>query len=185
MSNAFSISLADLRHQEGSRLDLSLTIPAPDTFATDLVRTVGDITIDGALQSVSEGVLVTGTVEHSTSAECARCLNAVEEHHTSDMTELYFFQNRAQALMDAGDEEAEQVPLIVNDSIDIEPLLRDTIVGQMPFIPLCDENCRGLCGVCGERLADLPADHTHEEEQGEPSPLDELRAKLVEEQGEQ
>lgn len=181
MSDAFRIPLTDLQHQEGSRLEISRTIPAPE-FATDLVRTVGDIDLEGALQSVSEGVLVTGTVEHSTVADCARCLTTVENDHTSDITELYFFQNRAKALVDSGDEEAEEVPLIVNDTIDLETLLRDTIVGQMPFIPLCDPDCAGLCDVCGERLADLPDDHEHEEEAGEMTPLDELRAKLVEEE---
>lgn len=184
MSDAFRISLADLRHQEGSRLEIARTIPAPETFATDLVRTVGDIDLDGALQSVSEGVLVTATIEHSTEAECARCLTTVEHDHTADVTELYFYQNRAKALQEAGDEEAEEVPLIVNDTIDLEILLRDTIVGQMPFIPLCEPDCPGLCDTCGERLADLPEDHAHEVEPEEMNPLDELRAKLVaEEQG--
>ncbi|WP_182353992.1 YceD family protein [Flaviflexus huanghaiensis] len=184
MSDAFRISLADLRRQEGSRLEFVRSIPAPDTFATALVRTIGDISVDGALQSVSEGVLVTGTVDYTTLAECARCLREVEEDLTSDVTELYFYPNRAKALQESGDEEAEEVALIEDDTIDIEPLLRDTIVGQMPFIPLCDENCPGLCAVCGGRLADLPDDHAHEEEFQEMTALDELRAKLAaEEQG--
>ncbi|MBM9432858.1 YceD family protein [Flaviflexus equikiangi] len=185
MSDAFSISLADLRHQEGSRLDFQRSIPAPDTFATALVRTVDTIEVEGALQSVSEGVLVTATIDFDTVAECARCLIDVEHSGQSDVTELYFYQNRAQALLESGDDEVEEAPLIVNDAIDIEALLRDTIVGQMPFVPLCREDCPGLCAGCGERLADLPEDHEHVDTSSDMSPLDELRAKLVaEEQGE-
>lgn len=184
MSDAFRISLTDLRRQEGSLLELHRSIPAPDTFATALVRTIGDITVDGALQSVSEGVLITGTVECTTVAECARCLIEVAEDVNLDVTELYFYQDRAKALQESGDEEAEEVPLIENDSIDIEGLLRDAIVGQMSFIPLCSEDCAGLCSVCGERLADLPDDHAHEKDPSEMTALDELRAKLAaEEQG--
>lgn len=182
MSDAFRISLTDLRRQEGARLEVTRTVPRPESFATELVATTGDITVIVALQSVSEGVLVTGTVDYTTVSQCARCLTEVDEDHSSTITELYFYQNRAQALREAGDDEAEEVPLIVNDTIDMETLLRDTIVGQMPFIPLCDPRCEGLCAVCGERLADLPEDHSHDTEPDEMSPLDELRAKLVEEE---
>lgn len=183
MSDAFRISLQDLRRQEGARIDLVRTIESPD-FATDLVRTVGDLNIEGSLQSVSEGVLVTARVDYDQVSECARCLREIEEEGTADLAELYFYENRAKALKESGDEEAEELPLIVNDSIDLESLVRDTIVGQMPFIPLCEPDCPGLCNVCGERLAELPEDHFHETEEEPPSPLDELRAKLVAEEQE-
>ena len=32
---------------------------------------------------------------------------------------------------------------------------------DLPLSPLCRDDCRGLCAGCGERLDDLPADHTH------------------------
>lgn len=184
MSDPYRISLSNLRHQEGSQADLSLTITEPD-FATDLVKTEGDVDIEGTLQSVSEGVLVTAHATYDTVAECARCLKVVEEPGDADLTELFFYPNRAKALQESGDEEAEELPLIEDDTINLEVLLRDTIVGQMPFIPRCEPDCQGLCGVCGERLADLPEDHAHEQAPTEPDPLDELRAKLVaEERGE-
>lgn len=178
MPDVYSIALNDLRHQEGSRVDLSRIITNPE-FATDLVHTDGDIEIEGALQSVSEGVLLTAHATYDTVSECSRCLKIVEEEGDADLTELYFYPKRAKALVESGDEEADELPLIENDTINIESLLRDTIVGQMPFIPLCEPDCPGLCTVCGERLADLPEDHEHEQEPVEPNPLDELRAKLV------
>ena len=44
----------------------------------------------------------------------------------------------------------------------LEPLLRDTVVLNLPPAPVCSDDCRGLCVGCGQRLDDLPADHTHE-----------------------
>src|SRR5699024_2392999 len=110
MSDAFRISLQDLRRQEGARIDLVRTIESPD-FATDLVRTVGDLNIEGSLQSVSEGVLVTARVDYDQVSECARCLREIEEEGTADLAELYFYENRAKALKESGDEEAEELPL--------------------------------------------------------------------------
>ena len=32
----------------------------------------------------------------------------------------------------------------------------------LPLTPLCREDCQGLCATCGERLDDLPEDHSHD-----------------------
>ena len=38
---------------------------------------------------------------------------------------------------------------IVDDTIDLGPLVRDAIVLELPMAPLCREGCRGLCPQCG------------------------------------
>ena len=47
------------------------------------------------------------------------------------------------------------------DLIDLEPLLRDEVVLDLPFQPLCRDNCLGLCLECGANLNENP-DHRHE-----------------------
>jgi len=59
------------------------------------------------------------------------------------------------------DEELE-VSKLQDDLVDLEPLLRDAVVLALPFQPLCQDDCPGLCAECGARLADDP-DHTHGE----------------------
>jgi uncharacterized protein len=41
-------------------------------------------------------------------------------------------------------------------------VLRDAVVLALPFQPLCQDDCPGLCVECGARLADDP-DHRHED----------------------
>ena len=48
------------------------------------------------------------------------------------------------------------------DLLDLEPLLRDAVVLALPFQPLCQDDCPGLCTECGARLADDPG-HQHDE----------------------
>jgi uncharacterized protein len=43
-----------------------------------------------------------------------------------------------------------------------QPLLRDAVVLSLPFQPLCQDDCPGLCVECGARLADDPA-HQHDD----------------------
>ena len=59
------------------------------------------------------------------------------------------------------DEELE-VSKLQGDLVDLEPLLRDAVVLALPFQPLCEDDCPGLCIECGARFADDP-DHAHEE----------------------
>jgi uncharacterized metal-binding protein YceD (DUF177 family) len=40
--------------------------------------------------------------------------------------------------------------------------VRDLVVLSLPLSPVCSEDCQGLCVDCGQRLDDLPADHSHE-----------------------
>ena len=60
------------------------------------------------------------------------------------------------------DEDVQDAPVICDDHIDLEPLIRDAIVLALPFQPLCREDCEGLCPECGQAWDELPDDHAHE-----------------------
>ena len=53
----------------------------------------------------------------------------------------------------------EDVRLVQDELIDLEPVLRDAVVLALPFQPVCREDCPGLCATCGARLADDPEHH--------------------------
>ena len=55
----------------------------------------------------------------------------------------------------------EPLPEIVEDKLDLEPAIRDALVLEMPSIPLCRDDCEGLCAECGARLSDVDPDHSH------------------------
>ena len=116
-----------------------------------------DVVLDLRLESVVEGVLVTGTARVHVEGECVRCLDPVTSEQEVRVQELYLYPDQ-----DVDDEEAERLE---GDLIDLEPLLRDAVVLGLPFRPVCRDDCPGLCPECGARLADDP-DHRHE--QGDP-----------------
>ena len=61
------------------------------------------------------------------------------------------------------EEEAEDQLLMDGDVMNLEAPIRDAIVLALPINPVCDEECEGLCPECGEKWAELPADHAHEQ----------------------
>lgn len=106
--------------------------------------------LDLRLESVVEGVLVTGTASARLVGECVRCLTVVTDEIEVDVQELFTY-----AESDADDEEASRLD---GQLIDLEPVLRDAIVLDLPFQPVCRPDCRGLCPECG---LDLNADEEH------------------------
>ena len=58
--------------------------------------------------------------------------------------------------------------------------MRDAVVLTLPTNPVCRPDCPGLCPECGAHLADLPADHSHEEVDPRWAALANLTAELPE-----
>ena len=105
-----------------------------------------------------EGVLVTGEARVSLEGECVRCLEPIDDEVDVRFQELFLYDDQG---IDGGDPDDDEVSMLEDDLLDLEPLLRDAVVLALPFQPLCEDDCPGLCTECGARLKDDP-DHTHE-----------------------
>jgi uncharacterized protein len=149
----------ELGRRPGSQRQVSLTVPAPADLGIDVlgVPEGSPVELDLRLEAVMEGVLVTGTAYAALEGECARCLEQITDEVAATFQELFMYDDPRQAL----DDEDDEVRRLEDDLLDLEPLLRDAVVLELPFQPLCSDDCPGLCVDCGARLADDP-DHAHE-----------------------
>jgi len=116
-----------------------------------------DLVLDLRLESVSEGVLVSGTAQVALSGECARCLEPLTESLEVDVQQLFVYPGHENEADD------DEIGRLVDDYIDLEPLLRDAVVLALPLAPVCRDDCPGLCPDCGARLAEVGPDHGHDE----------------------
>ena len=149
------VDTRELGRRPGSMRPLRRTVPAPESLGGELIGVPlgADVDLDLRLESVMEGVLVSGTATAPLSGECGRCLEPVDDTLTVDLQELYAYTD--------SDDQDEDVSRMEGDLLDLEPVLRDAVVLALPLTPLCRPDCAGLCVECGERLDDLPADHGH------------------------
>lgn len=145
--------------QPGSMGELRRDVPAPSGLGWDLtgVPAGSPVVLDLRLEAVTEGVLVTGSVTASFAEQCARCLDPVTGDIAVDILELFAYPNSA---TDETTDE-EEVHRVVDDALDLEPVVRDAVVLGLPVTVLCQEDCAGLCAECGQRWDELPADHAH------------------------
>lgn len=44
----------------------------------------------------------------------------------------------------------QEVHLAKNQTIDLLPHIREAFLLELPYAPVCQENCQGLCPVCGK-----------------------------------
>lgn len=129
---------------------------APSGIGMDVIGVPpgSPVALDLRLESVVEGVLVTGTAVVSLQGQCARCLEPIASPEEVDLQELYLYPDK-----EPDDDEASRVE---GELLDLEPLLRDTVVLDLPYTPLCRPDCAGLCPDCGADLNDDP-EHRHDD----------------------
>jgi uncharacterized protein len=138
----------------GSMVEVERTIPAPAELGLDVVSVPQDspVELQLRLESVVEGVLVSGVARAQASGECVRCLDPIEIELDLDVQELFAYPDAAAA-------EAEEIAQVQDELVDFRPVLRDAVVLALPLQPVCRVDCLGLCATCGARLNDDPKHH--------------------------
>ncbi|WP_225838504.1 DUF177 domain-containing protein [Streptomyces sp. NK08204] len=167
--NPLVIDTHELGRRPGALQRLTRTVDAPADLGIAGVVGVPEgtpVELELRLESVMEGVLVTGTARARAEGECVRCLEPVELTLEADFQEMFSYpdaDDRGRVIAEPGDDaEDDEGRLFIEDGlIDLEPLLRDAVVLALPMQPVCQEDCPGLCSECGARLADDP-DHHHD-----------------------
>lgn len=154
----YVLDTRDLGRRPGSLRRVETTIAQPADFGTEMLRVpVGAaVSLDLRLESVMEGVLVSGTVTAALRGECGRCLDEISDTTVVEIRELFYYPDR---VTETDDE--EETSVLVDDHVDIEPVVRDAVVLSLPLSPTCRPDCAGLCVDCGAHLDEVGPDHSH------------------------
>jgi uncharacterized protein len=159
----------ELGRRPGALQRLTRTIDAPKDFGIEGVIGVPEgapVELELRLESVMEGVLVTGTARALAKGECVRCLEPLGLELEAEFQEMFSYpdaDDRGRPKAEpADDAEEDEDTLFIEDGLfDLEPVLRDAVVLALPMQPVDQDDCPGLCSQCGVRLADDP-DHHHD-----------------------
>ena len=143
----FSVNVRDLVNRPGEMREERMTIPVGEPMGEGLVsvRERSELDLDVRLESVHEGILVTGEVDAVAEGECGRCLIDIALPVQVEFQELFAYHSG-----EAFEYEVQ------DDHVDLESLIRDAVVLSLPFQPVCRPDCPGLDPVTGLRLADHP-----------------------------
>jgi uncharacterized protein len=157
----FVLNTRELGRRAGGKRDYRREVAAPEQLGLDMIGVPegAPLVLNVRLESVTEGVLATGTVTGEVVGECGRCLNGFTDALDVEFVELFAYPDSATEETT----ESDEIPRLEGDHLDLEPVVRDAVVLSLPLTPLCAPDCAGLCPQCGERLDDLPDDHSHQQ----------------------
>ncbi len=144
-SNPFHINVFDVSHRIGEDREKHLEFPAPEKLGEGVAYVAKGTTIvmDARLEGLHDGILVSVDVDTTATAECVRCLDEISVPLQVEFQELFAYSP------------TEELEYSVHDNhVDCEPLVRDAVVLELPFQPLCDEDCLGLDPATGEKLTE-------------------------------
>lgn len=156
-----AVNVARLGRRPGSMFPLHNVVPSPSRIGLEMIaiQAGAPLELDLRVESVSEGVLVTGTLTAPIAGECSRCLTPFDGRVDVALTELFAYPD---SITGATTEE-DEVGRVVNDVVDLEQPIIDAVGLELPFSPVCRPDCPGLCARCGIALATAEAGHHHDE----------------------
>ena len=151
MSN-YKIPVHDLMHKPGHMREVETKIILPEKLGEGLAQVPkgAEIDLELRLESVHEGIYVSGRLRTVADAQCSRCLEPMSVPIQVDIQELFAYSL-----------EVEDDLVIQDEQIDLEQVIVDSVVLNLPFTPICSSDCLGLCPECGVKMNENP-DHEHE-----------------------
>ncbi len=119
----------------------------------------------GTCYPVSEPVQASGTVRNTAdvlvmTGRLSTCLHGICDRCASDFTKEVEMPIDVVLVRELADEdhEDEGVFPLIDDSADLEEIIRTVFVLNMDSKLLCDPDCKGLCCRCGKNLNNGPCD---------------------------
>ena len=138
-SRPFVVPVARLRRAIGTRRHERREGTIDDLECSGSAVPPGGLLVaDVNIESAVGGVAVTGTVLAPWEGACRRCLEPAAGVLEVPVRELY-----------TQDGDGEETYPLVDDELDLEPLVHDAVLLELPQAPLCRPDCVGLCAVCG------------------------------------
>lgn len=136
----------------------------------------GRVTFDITLTNVGTGIVASGTAVATVRTPCVRCLCDTCLEFEAEIEGYYVLPGH-----DDGIPEEQEFEYIAADmSVDLEPVISASLVVELPFAPVHDPDCKGICPVCG---ADRNISDCACLAPSAPSPFDALKALHVRGEG--
>jgi uncharacterized protein len=126
----------------------------------------GPIVGHARLMRTTDGILVHANFRAPVTLECARCLDDVRLEVGGSLDEEFRPSVDLKTGLPLSEALEEDQPRIdEHHEIDLDEILRQNILTNLPLQPLCEAACPGLCATCGERL---DASHSAHDDTAQP-----------------
>jgi uncharacterized protein len=143
------------------RINVGFLLKAPIGYYRDIHFDYPKINLDedfytdfkgfARVNRTPQGILAMCEFNATTNVVCMRCVKDIQQTLHSEFSELFAFNNRSATEAD--------LYLSEDGNIDLEPLVREYLLLEVPISALCRPDCKGLCPECGEDLNLAACEH--------------------------
>lgn len=130
-----------------------LDIDVDEKIETDYLRLMSPVKTTFHIEKIGEEVILRGQIHTFIELSCSRCLKDFRKDMDLDVDVVYHSVSELK-----GEEKYEikedelDTDFYLKDEIDIDELMLEQIILNIPMKPLCSESCKGLCPKCGRDL---------------------------------
>ncbi|WP_018132895.1 YceD family protein [Effusibacillus pohliae] len=131
-------------HDKPNGVELYDSLEFPNVLKENRqIISLGPIDVQLHVEAVSDTLTVNGNLKGPITYRCSRCLTDFQDEIAAPFSEQF-----VRVPPDELDAEDERIP-VTGDAIDLDPYLEQEILLALPYTPVCQEACAGLCPVCG------------------------------------
>src|SRR5437660_116605 len=114
------------------------------------VRLLGPGTVHGRIERRGNELELSGELTASIEAQCGRCLQPVRLPIHSEFAERFVptVSWRAEEQHELHEEDLN-LAVFDGETIDLNDVVREEVLLALPGHVLCNEDCKGLCSICG------------------------------------
>jgi DUF177 domain-containing protein len=153
----------------GAVREFDFSEPLPDP--ADELHLRGPVSGHARLLRTSEGILAHSDYHTSVALDCSRCLEDLTARVDGELDEEFVPSTDIRTgLPLAHETDDADEPNLINEhhEIELDEVLRQNILINLPLHPLCQPDCPGLCPTCGERLGAAHPAHAEREQDEAP-----------------
>lgn len=115
------------------------------------LKVLGPITGHVRMRRVNPGLLIDGWVDLVLEQECARCLKAIEQPtHITFAERFYPTVDVMTGTPIPPVKEDDVFAIDDHHQVNLTEAIRQAVLLAVPLVPLCKEDCAGLCPQCGQ-----------------------------------
>ncbi len=129
-------------------LDISLDERIKTEYPIILTSVKSNLHVD----KIGDEVLFKGNLSTSIELRCSRCLKAFKKDMDIDIDVVYHSVSELKEETYEIKEDELDTGFYRGDELDLDELLLEQLILNIPMKPLCKESCRGICPGCGKDL---------------------------------
>lgn len=130
-----------------------LDIDIEEKVETEYPRILSPVKTVLHVDKIGDEIFVRGRISTDIELRCSRCLKDFKKDMSIDVDVVYhsLSELRGEEKYEIKEDELD-TGFYLGNEIDVNQLLHEQIILNIPMKPLCNESCKGLCPKCGKDL---------------------------------